>query len=202
MSEWDSAMLREFAEATHAKKAHDAASKKAKAKIDELDPQIRDMFTEQGVPSAQIVTEARDVDKEAYQIIGDIIDREVSSEFVSALAEDAVKALREAGLLVDSTQRKTTTLFIGSRVWAKPVPTGVDDKGDSKVTDEDRLRACAALEAHGFGQYVRPDFNIVSLSSAIKEDVVSGAIKTGAEFFDGAVEVEEKFQVQTRVKNG
>lgn len=197
----DTDLLRDFAQATFEKQEAEKIVKARKRKIDELDEPIRTMFTEEGVPSSKITVQARDVDFDFAQFLHSFYNEAKTScdagEFESYV-ESYTKQAREEGLLAPSTPEYTKTIFVGSRVWAKPVATGVDEHGDPKVSEEDYERACEALRANGFGEYVQTRFNIVSLSSAVKEDVENGVIPTGTDHFDGAIEVAEKFQVQTR----
>ena len=197
----DTELLRDFAQATFEKQEAEKIAKARKRKLDELDEPIRTMFTEEGVPSSKITVSERNVDFDFAQLLHAFYDEAKQSadagEFES-FVESFVEQARNEGLLAPNTPEYTKTIFVGSRVWAKPVATGVDEHGDPKTTEDDYERACEALRANGFGEYVQTRFNIVSLSSAVKEDVENGVIPTGTEYFDGAIEVEEKFQVQTR----
>ena len=192
---WDADLLRRFARATHAKKAAEAALTKAKAIIAELDPEIQMMFADHGTPSAKVVTEAFDAAATAVDIMGRLDAEAIGFPEAAAIAT----ALDEAGLLIDSTPKRTTTIYIGSRLWARP-------NVDKDATDEEkaiaRAAAVEALKSYGYGEFIKEDFNIVSLSSAMKLAVESGEVPLGTEFFDGALNITEDFAVGARVKNG
>jgi hypothetical protein len=193
------------------KKNAAAMEKRAKARCNELEPQILESLVQDGADSIRVTLEALDIDKEA---------RETAHEALNALATDPpfigfnigdggdeivsaiVDALRSEGLLKDNQPEIVKTVFIGSRVWAKPVPTGTDDNGDPKATDEDYERACIALAREGWEQFVQTRFNVISLSSAVKEEVgktiffEDGESSTLA--FDGTIIVEDRPQLNAR----
>jgi hypothetical protein len=112
----DTDKLRDFAQATFEKQQAEALVKDRKRKIDELDPQIRQMFVEEGVPGSSITVQARDIDAEAFE---SVISWFGDSDDADTLADKIVGELREKGLLAESTPEYTKTLSIGSRVWAK-----------------------------------------------------------------------------------
>lgn len=196
------------------KKDASSREKRAKSKCAELEDQIMESFIADGVSSVQVTLDALDVDKEAretaeaavaefertaMQNIGDLHD----AWNVADIAAAVVDALRSESLLRDNRPEITKTVFIGSRVWAKPVPTGTDDNGDPKSTDDDYLRACEALKTAGWGDYVQTRFNIISLSSAVKEEVDAGNIvipegERETLAFDGTIIVSDAPQLNAR----
>lgn len=187
------------------KKNAAAMEKRAKARCSELEPQILESLVQDGADSIRVTLEELDVDKEARETAENALgtlEWNVGQPSIPDAAEAVVDALRSEGLLKDNRPQIVKTVFIGSRVWAKPVPTGTDDNGDPKATDDDYLRACEALKREGWGQYVQTRFNVISLSSAVKEEVgktifiPEGESSTTA--FDGTIIVEDRPQLNAR----
>lgn len=188
--------LREWVAIDDDKKNAAALEKKAKKKLAEIEPSILEELVQEGAPQIRVELEARDVDLEV-RLIAERFD--LSDE----MKDDFVTALRKANVLVENRPKIAKTLFIGRRVWAKPVATGVDDDGEPKSTDADYERACRALEKAGWGDYVQERFNIISLSSAVKEEVEHGEIvipegETETLAFDGTIIVSETPQLNAR----
>lgn len=192
--------LREWVQQDDVKKQASAAEKKAKGRCGELEEEIIASMVEDGVTSIKVTLEAVDVDAQA---------RAAAIEWAEAgfnLADDAgdfIQTLRDRGLLAESRPEITKTVFIGSRVWATPVPTGSHENGEPKATDADYERACRALEAEGWGEYVQERFNIISLSSAVNDEVKAGNIvipegETETFAFNGTIRVTEKPQLNSR----
>jgi hypothetical protein len=198
--------VREWVQQDDLKKRAAAAQKAAARRCDELEDEIMQEMIEKGVPKIPVTIKARDVDAEAAGIIEGIIEDSPPNpddDTLRMMQARIVGALRNAGLLIDSSEEVTKTVFMGSRVWARPVATGTDDNGDPKSTDDDYRRACRALEAGGFGEYVQERFNIISLSSAVKEEVEHKRIvipdgEDSTLAFDGTIIVTEKPQLQSR----
>lgn len=200
----DMSALREWVALDDEKKNAAALEKKAKKKLAEIEPGILEQLVQEGTPKITVELEAMDVDGEALETIIDVF-RNSDPERVSLsdVASLAVEALREEGLLKESRPAIAKSIFIGRRIWAKPVATGQDEDGEPKATDEDYERACRALEKNDFGEYVQERFNIISLSSAMKEEVEQGriVIPEGEDeviAFDGTIIVSEKPQLNAR----
>jgi hypothetical protein len=194
----DIELLREFVRLDDEKKNGADAEKRAKARIAEIEPQILESFIADGVSSIKATLEARDVDAEARTAIIEWIDEGFAD--VADIADnigDLVQVLRGAGLLIENRPEIKKTIFIGSRIWATPVAEG------EKANDDEYEQACAALEAAGWGDYVQTRFNVISLSSAVKEAVDNGEIvipdgERETTAFDGTVRVVEKLQLNAR----
>lgn len=194
--------LRRWVALDDEKKTAAALEKKAKREIAELEPGILEQMAQEGTPKITVELEALDVDGDAADLIAEAV-RTSKAPSTEDMALEIVAAMRQASLLKENRPAITKSVFIGSRVWAKPVATGTDDDGEPKATDDDYERACRALEAHGFGEYVQERFNIISLSSALKEEVEHGAIviPDGADevvVYDGTIVVSEKPQLNAR----
>lgn len=181
----DKKLLAQFVQASEEKKEAAAAEKKASARMKEVEQTILDQFTEEGISSMKVTVESElddaDITKTKLALLME--DVELPPEKVQAIA---------ARLFEKPSIKKT--LFIGSRIWANPK---IDDPDRDKANDAEYERACRALEANGFGEYVQERFNVISLSSAIKEEVENGTIPVG-EAFDGTIVVKEKFQLNAR----
>lgn len=188
------------------KKNAAALEKRAKKKCNEVEPVILESFIEDGVDSIRVTLEATDVDAEAREIITNALSSlewDVGKPSIESIANAIVPDLREAQLLRDSRPEIVKTVFIGSRVWAKPVPTGVDDDGEPKASDADYERACAALARAGWDDYVQTRFNVISLSSAMKIEKEQGRIEIpegedSVVVFDGTIIVTEIPQLNAR----
>lgn len=92
------------------------------------------------------------------------------------------------------------TIVLGSRVWARP-------NVDRDASDEDKAiaRASAITRMSAdeeLASFVRPDFNIMSLSSYFKEEINEGRIKLDGEgkavLLDGALLVIDETTVSVR----
>lgn len=188
----DTEMLRDFAQLTFEKRQAEATVKDRTKRAAELDEPIRNMFAEEGVPSCPVTVTARDVDAEVLELFAEELAIEIPGPYNFA---PIVEMMRERGLLAESTPEYTMNLSVGSRVWAKPFAANGE-----KATEAEHAAACEALRAKGFGDYVHERFNVISLSSAVSEDVQNGVIPVGDDYFDGKVVVEEKFQVTARMK--
>ncbi len=191
------------------KKNAAALEKRAKRKCAEVEPVILESFIEDGVDSIRVTLEATDVDAEAKALIEAVLPDEtkailrVEGDEEVPIVDSIVHGLREEGLLRDSRPEIVKTVFIGSRVWAKPVPTGVDDDGEPKASDADYERACAALARAGWDDYVQTRFNVISLSSAMKIEKEQGRIEIpegedSVVVFDGTIIVTEIPQLNAR----
>ena len=185
----DTELLRDFAQWTKEKRNAEAIVKDRTRRLAEIDEPIRLMFAEEGVPSCPVTVPARDVDAEAVSAISSCF--EPLTEATRHLIPSIVNELRFRGLLVESSPKFTMNLSVGSRIWAKPFAADGE-----RATEEEHEAACRALRDKGFGDFVHERFNVISLSSAVKEDVENGVIPIGSDFFDGKVVVEEKFQVK------
>lgn len=188
-------LAREFAELSRDKKRIADEDKKVKARLAELDPLLQEAMAQEGVPSMKVDLDEHDVCALATTTIEELIDFD---QFENVDIDAIVTRLQRRDLLAPAKPKKTVTVFIASRVWASPV---VSDPNGDKASDDDYARACDALEANDFGEYAQRRFNVVSLSSAVKEMVENGQIKLeGNEgvAFDGTVRVVEKFQISAR----
>lgn len=199
---WDNEKVRAMAQAQLDKREGEAIVNRAKKVIAELDEPLRNMFAEEGVGNPKVEVAGTDVDDAAENIIADQLSIYSSVLTEGIVAEAIVAALREADLLKPNVPKKTVSLYIGSRLWAKCVQTGRNERGEPETSEDDWIRACRALEAKGYAAYVGERFNITSLSSAVKEDFDNGIIPEGSDYFDGTIEVNERFQISARVKNG
>lgn len=192
----DKHLVTQFARAMKRKRDGEKIVNDAKREIAEIEPVLLPQFTEPDEetgsvsPKQSITLPERDVNREAVELLNEVVD---ASEGKCGVFDFVVR-LRDAGLLIPNEPATTFTVFVGSRIWASPKR---DDAERDKATDEEYERACRALEAHGFGEYVQERFNVVSLSSAMKEEVEHGRIEPG-DVFDGAITVEEKFTLQAR----
>lgn len=191
----DQALMTRFARAMKKKRDGEAQVNSAKKEIAEIEPVLLPQFTEPAedgsvTPKQSVTLPERSVDNEAVDVLKAVFDASEGK----AGAYDFVRALRDEGLLIENEPVTTFSVFVGSRIWASPKR---DDPERDKATDEEYERACRALEEHGFGEYVQERFNIVSLSSAMKEEVEHGRIPVG-EVFDGTLVVEEKFTLNAR----
>lgn len=190
------ALAREFAELSREKKRIGEDEKRVKARLAELDPQLQEAMTQEGVPRLPIEIAEVDVDDAVGKTIEEALTTAQSLDNVDF--DFIVTLLRRRGLLAENKPAKTVTVYIGSRVWATPV---IDDPERDKANDAEYARACDALEAEGFGEYAQRRFNVISLSSAVKEMVENGQITlegNEATAFGGTVKVVEKFQINAR----
>lgn len=180
--------LRAFALAKRRKTDADAEAKKQGKIISDLEPAILEEFASEGVPKITVEVEPE------KPTLADRLRDEITR--IDGLGYDVPKVIGDALAFVEAHEQKpfATTLSVGSRIWAKPK---VDDPERDKANDDEYERACRALEANGFGDYVQERFNVISLSSAMKEEVEEGRLQVG-ENFDGTIVIEEKFQVNAR----
>jgi hypothetical protein len=187
---------REFALLTREKRALEAKLAKVKSRLAKIDEPLREAMAQEGIPKLPLKVPEFDAQRDAEVALmekgPDNLDPLVIQEVVDILATD--------GLLADSHPEKTATISISSRIWASPV---INDPDRDKANDAEYERACDALEASDFGEYAQRRFNVVSLSSAMNNEVAEGRIKLGddstAIAFDGTIKITEKFQAQARM---
>lgn len=192
----DMERLRAFALAKRRKADADAVSKEEGKKIAELEPAILEEFANEGVPKITVDVEpARPTLADRLNEVPTLPNALI--EWIEDVDLDVfAQLIDDARTLIEENEQKpfSMTLSVGSRIWAKPK---VDDPERDKANDAEYQRACRALEAQGFGDYVQERFNVISLSSAMKEEVEEGRLQVG-ENFDGTIVIEEKFQVNAR----
>lgn len=85
------------------------------------------------------------------------------------LGTDKLTAGVPAGELVIEYDALKLSLSIGHDLWAGPLKTGIDDKGNDTSTDEDWERACDALRLLGCGDMLGERFNSQSFSAWLRE---------------------------------
>lgn len=143
-----------FATRKMRKSALDAASKRIKRELDELEALLLDDYAELG-------TDKMNVD---------------------------ARGVRQS-------------LYLAPDVWARPLKTGVDDRGNETSTDEDWAKAVDALRAAGLGDYVQERFNVQSLSSWLREFREAHGPNWREQLpdeFDGAIEITDRMQIRMR----
>lgn len=78
---------------------------------------------------------------------------------IAALETELIDAFAAAG--VDSMHLNGRCIYIHSQLWARP-------------KDGDRPRACEALKRAGLGEFVKEDFNVMTLSAWARELTEAG----------------------------
>lgn len=60
------------------------------------------------------------------------------------------------------------TLYLSPDLWAGPIKSGINDRGEPQATDDDWSAANDALRAAGLGDYLHERFNVQSFSSWLR----------------------------------
>lgn len=102
---------------------------------------------------------ALDADKRKVQRELDDLEGQVLNDYAE-LGTDSMRT---------TVDEQRFTVHLATEVFARPLKSGVNDRGDAASTDEDWAAACKALRDVGLGHMVGERFNAQSLGAWVRE---------------------------------